>query len=80
MDAAAFTEKPRGNHAGIVEDNQFVSSEEVGKQREVRILELAAGAFDDEQARGVATIQRPLGDQAGRKVVVEVVYAHGAQL
>ena len=80
MNAEAFAEKPRGDHAGIVEDNQFVSSEEVGKLRELRIPELAAGAFDDEQARGVAAIQRSLGDQAGRKVVVEVVYAHGAQL
>jgi hypothetical protein len=80
VNAEAFAEEPGGNYACVVEDDQLLTSEEVGKPREVRVLELTARALDDEQARGVPAVQRALGDQFGRKVVVEVIHAHGIQL
>jgi len=59
----AFSEEPSGNDAGVVEDDQFFPGEEVREPGEFCVREASVRAFDDEEARGVAAVERALGDQ-----------------
>ncbi len=46
MDASAFSEEPRGNHAGIVEHQQLVAVEEVGQLRKICVGYFAGGPIE----------------------------------
>lgn len=80
VNADPLAEEASGNYARIVEDDEFVTGEEVRELGKQYVLKSTACAFDEEQAGGVAAIERSLGDQTRRQVVLEVVYAHGTQL
>jgi hypothetical protein len=48
MDASAFAKEARWNHAGIVEDQQLISVEEVGQLRKICVGYIGGGAIEQE--------------------------------
>src|SRR5258708_26620543 len=76
MDASAFAKEPRGNHAGIVEDQKLIAAKEVGQLRKICVGYSAGGASEQKQPCGVAFGKRALRDLRCRQEVVEIVSAH----
>jgi hypothetical protein len=66
VDAGAATEETRGNDARVVQEDEFVASEEFGEIPEEVVVQAACRSIDLQQAGSVATVQGPLGNLAGR--------------
>jgi hypothetical protein len=66
----------RGDDAGVVHDDERA----VGKLRtevaEAPVPDLAGGPVDHQQPGFVASLERSLGDQLGREVIVELRGSH----
>jgi hypothetical protein len=77
MDAGAPSEQAGGDDARIVEDEEFVASQENGKFREEAVFEYSRGTIQEEEPGGFAAVQGPLGDLLSGEMVVEFVQAHG---
>ncbi len=80
MDAGATTEQARWNHSRIVENDQFVASEEGRKFGEEVIFKLAGGTAQSEKTRGITAVERALGDLFAGKMVVKLVEKHRGSL
>ena len=65
------------DHLRLVDDDDVAGPEQVGQVGDGAVLGRRAPPVD-EQAGGVAGLDRDLGDALGRQLVVEVVEAHGA--
>jgi hypothetical protein len=73
MEAGAATEETRGNDARVVQDDEFVASEELQKIPKEVIVQAPCGSIHFEQARSVALVHGPLGNLAVGQVIVEVL-------
>jgi hypothetical protein len=62
VNAEAPAEEASGNNAGVVEDDQFVSGEEIGEVFELRVFQATGRSQEDEQSGCVATVEGALGD------------------
>ena len=60
----------------VVEDEEVIGWEEVGKVRELVMRNLARGPVDDHHARGRAIIERARSDEFLREVVMKVGKLH----
>ena len=76
MDADPPAKEACGNDARVVQDEEFIAAEQVGKFRKKPVVEAASGARKQEKSRSIAPVEGPLGDLALREVVVEVSKAH----
>jgi hypothetical protein len=70
--------QPRRHNSRVVHDEQSVV-DEIGQIRERRVLHLSRVPPVDEQPRRVAWLDWTLGDELGRKVVVELGGLHPAR-
>ena len=75
LTARALDRDPCRDHAGVVENDQR-GADDVRKVCERPVINAFGHAIVDQQARLVAARQWPLRDEAGRKVVVELVDPH----
>ena len=73
--ALAPQAQPRGQHARVVDDHERLA-ELSGQVAERSVPDRTGSALEDEQLRFVATLERMLRDQLGRKVVVELSRPH----
>ena len=69
----------RGDDARVVDDHERRAGQLVGQVAEVPVSDGPGGAIVDEKARLVAALERPLGDQLGREVVVELGGPHAVR-
>ena len=67
---------PRGDDTRVVRDHELAPRELLGELREAPVPHLAGRPLVDEQARVVAPLERPLRDQLGRQLVVELGNLH----
>ena len=58
--------------AGLVEDEKVVWAQVVRKVLETTMFDQARSAMEDEESRTVTRLDRLLGDEALREIVVEV--------
>src|SRR5260370_19049464 len=58
MNACAPPEQPRGDDARIVEHQEFVTSQEIGKFSKEAVLEKSLRTIQGQQPRGFATVGR----------------------
>ena len=84
LDAAAGvrtnTEETGGHDARVVQHEQVAGLQEGGKVADLMVVERPGPAVHDEQAGGVAGLDRLLCDELGRQVVVEVGGAHAGSI
>ena len=76
----ANAEETGGHDAGVVQDEEVAGAEEGGEVADVVVREGASLAGDNQQAGGVAGLDRLLGDQLGGQVVVEVRRSHAGSI
>src|SRR5438045_9466506 len=83
LDAAAAWASPareaRGQHAGVVEDEQVAGAQQLGQVGETAVLDRARRAVEHEQPARAALRERRLRDQLARQFVVEFASQHGAK-
>src|SRR5262249_22068636 len=77
MNAGTPAEQASRDHAGVVEDEQFVAGKDLREFREAGVLETWRLTVDEQKAGGIAGFGGGLGNQLGRELVVEFVHAHG---
>ena len=77
MNASAPPEQPRGDDTRIVEDEELITSQQVGQVSKESIFESPGSALEQKEPRGIATFERALGDLLARKMVVEFIETHG---
>lgn len=78
--SGAAAVQPGGKDAGVVENHNIAGAQEIGKVAEVAVLIVAALALQVQHAGTVAGGERPLGDEFGRKVEIEIGDQHGLRL
>ena len=71
--------KPSRNDARVVDDDERGLGELGGQVTEVPVTHGPRRALVHEKAGLVAPVERPLGDQLGREVVVELVSPHAVR-
>jgi len=76
VNSSAAAKEAGGNDAGVIENDQFIATEQIGEIYKKMIIQVAFGAREDEEAGRVAMFERPLGNLAGGEVVIEVVKTH----
>src|SRR5205085_2131010 len=74
--ARVLDPNPSGHDARVVDDDELARRELLRQLREPPVANLSGRAFVDEQPGLVAQLQRMLGDQLRRKVVVELGQFH----
>ncbi len=72
----APAKQPRGQNAGIVENNQLVAAQNFRQFPELTIFPRTAGAIEQEHARGIALVERMLRDSLRRQIVIELAQFH----
>lgn len=63
MHPGSMTEQPRRQHSRIVENQEFIAAQKIGKVRETAVHALTAAAIHKQQSGCVALRQRALRDQ-----------------
>ena len=63
-------EQARGKDSGVVEDDQFIAAQQVGKFAELAVVPRAAGFVEEQHAGGVAGGERALRDALRRQVEI----------
>ena len=71
-----MSEEPGGQDLRIVEHQQIVRAQQLGKVAKGAIFQKLGAAIHVQQARGSTVGQGPLGDQLRRKVVVKLGDQH----
>jgi hypothetical protein len=74
--ACSFSEQPSGNDSRIVEHQEFITSEKVGKTSKFRIGSGPGYAVEQEQPGGGAFGERALGNLLFWEAVIELIGAH----
>jgi hypothetical protein len=74
--SSAAAKEASGNDASVIENNQLIAPQQIGKIYKKAILHATFETREHKEARRVATIQRALGNLAGSQVVIEVVKTH----
>jgi len=77
MDAGTPPEQAGGDDARIVEDEEFVTSQETGEFREESVFENSCGTIQEQEPRGFAAVEWPLRDLLSGEMVVQLVQVHG---
>ena len=70
----------RRQHLGIVDDQQVPGLQKAGKVTEYSMTELAAGAAEAQQARGISWFTWLLGNQFFGQVKIKVAFLHRSGL
>ena len=65
VQAGAAAEEARGQDSRVVDDDEFVATEQIGEFAELAVVPRAGGAVEQEHARGVACGEWALGDSLG---------------
>ena len=76
----ANAEEAGGHNAGVVQDEEVAGTKEGGEVADVVVAESPGFARDNQEAGRVAGLDRLLGDQLGRQVVVEVRRSHAGSI
>ena len=66
----------RRNHPGVVENQQVIGADEIGKLGKLVMTDAAIGTFQAQQATGAALRQRMLGYQLRRQDIAEIGTLH----
>jgi hypothetical protein len=70
MDSYTTAEEARGENARIVENDEFIAAQEVGKFAELPVFPRAGGFVDEQHAGSVARGERVLRDALRRQVEI----------
>jgi hypothetical protein len=76
--AAAMSEKTRGQHFGIVKNQQIVGPQQLGKVAKRQVVEAVVTAAEMQQPRSRPVGQRFLGDQFLWQAIIEIGGKHKA--
>src|SRR5664279_2385726 len=76
--AAAMSEKTRGQHFGIVKDQQIAGPQQLGKVAKYKVVEAVVTAAEMQQPRSRPVGQRFLGDQFLWQAIIEIGDKHKA--
>jgi len=68
--ADAAAKEAGGEDAGVVEDDEFIAAQQVGKFAELAVLPRAGPFVEEQHAGSVARAQRMLRDAFGRQVEI----------
>src|SRR5256885_128020 len=73
--AGLLPQQPRGDHPGVVEDEEIALAEQLGQVSELPVPGGAGGAREVQEPRSVALGERVLGDLLRREREVEILDA-----
>src|ERR1035437_8073088 len=73
-----MSEKTRGQHLGIVKDQQIAGPQQLGKVAKYQVAESIVAAAEVQQPRSRPIGQRFLGDQFLRQAIIEIGDKHKA--
>jgi hypothetical protein len=76
VDAGSPAKEACWNDARVVQDYQFVATEQVRELHEKVVFRGAGESREEKEAGSVAAIKRLLGDLAGGQMVIQVVEPH----
>jgi hypothetical protein len=75
--ASSPPEQAGGDDARVIEDEEFVTAEEIGELREQPVFENPGGTIQAQEPRCIATRKGMLRNLPARETVVEFVQTHG---
>jgi len=80
VDADPAAEQSCRNHSRVVEDDEFVTSEQGRKFGEEVIFKLTGRPAQSEKARGVTAVEGTLSDLFAGKAIIKLVETHRGSL